>query len=180
MGQHYQHGYLRCATRKSGLHCWEFLWREEDDTSGKRVRRTAVIGNVEQYPTKEEALDAVNGLRMQINADHNRWPVRPVSIEDLIDHYLQTELSPNADWHSHATRIVYRYFMKKWIQPYWGDTPLRGVRTIAVQVWLRRLQRADGSRWPARQKQRSGIYSASCSITQSDMSGSNRAKIRSL
>jgi len=144
MGQYYQHGYLRCAARKSGLHCWEFLWRE-NDVFGRPVRRTAVVGTLKEYPTKEEALHAVNGLRMQINADRNRRPVRPVSIEDLIEHYLHTELSSDADWHSHATRIVYRYFMTKWIQPHWGHMPLGGVRTIAVQNWLRGLRRADGS-----------------------------------
>jgi integrase len=122
----------------------EFLWRE-DDTAGKRVRRTAVIGTIEQYPTKEEALDAVNGLRMQVNADHNRQPVHPLLIADLIDHYVQTGLSPNADWHSHATRLTYRYFMKKWIQPHWGKMGLGAVRTIAVQHWLRGLKRADGT-----------------------------------
>ena len=144
MAQHYQRGYLRFAARKSGLHCWEFLWRE-NDVWGKRVRRTAVVGTLEEYPTQEEALHAVNGLRMQINADRNRRPVQPISIKDLIDHYLQTELSPSADWHSHATRIVYRYFMKKWIQPHWGNIALGAVRTIAVQNWLRGLQRSDGS-----------------------------------
>jgi len=56
--------------------------------AGKRVRRTAVIGTIEQYPTKEEALDAVNGLRMQVNADRNRRPVHPLLIADLIDHYV--------------------------------------------------------------------------------------------
>ena len=81
MGRHYQRGYLRCAGRKSGSYCWEFLWRE-DDMAGKRVRRTAVIGTIEQYPTKEEALDAVNGLRMQVNADRNRRPVQPLLIAD--------------------------------------------------------------------------------------------------
>ena len=81
--------------------------------AGKRVRRTAVIGTIEQYPTKEDALDAVNGLRMQVNADRNRRPVQPLLIADLIDHYVHTELSPKADWHSHATQIGYRYFMKK-------------------------------------------------------------------
>ncbi len=34
--------------------------------------------------------------------------------------------------------------MKKWIQPTWGDKPLGAVRTIAVQSWLRGLQRANG------------------------------------
>jgi integrase len=144
MGRHYQRGYLRCVKRKSGSHCWEFLWRE-DDEAGKRVRRTAVVGPVERYPTKQEALDAVNGLRMQVNAARNRQPVHPLLIADLIDHYIQTELSPSANWHSHATRITYRYFMKKWIQPHWGETGLAAVRTIAVQHWLRGLQRADGT-----------------------------------
>ncbi|HEX8801757.1 MAG TPA: site-specific integrase, partial [Terriglobales bacterium] len=140
----YQRGYVRCAKRRPGPYCWEFL-RREDDTAGKRVHRSAVIGTIEQYPTKEEALDAVNGLRMQINADHNRQPVHPLLIADLIDHYVQTELSPNADWHSHATRLTYRYFMKKWIQPHWGKMGLGAVRTIAVQHWLRGLKRADGT-----------------------------------
>ena len=56
--------YLRRAERESGSYSWG-LWREDDD-AGKRVRRTAVIGTIEQYPTKEEALDAVNGLRMAL------------------------------------------------------------------------------------------------------------------
>src|SRR5882757_8418057 len=51
----YQHGYLRRAKRKSGAHRWEFLWRE-NDTAGKRIRRIAIIGTVEQYPTEELAL----------------------------------------------------------------------------------------------------------------------------
>jgi hypothetical protein len=63
----------------------------------------------------------------------------------LIDHYLHTELSSKADWHSQATRIVYRYFMTEWIQPHWGNLPLGAVRTIAVQNWLRGLRRADGN-----------------------------------
>ena len=144
MGRHYQRGYLRCAKRKSGSYCWEFLWRE-DGVAGKRVRRTAVIGSIEQYPTKEEALDAVNGLRMRVNVDRDRQPLHPLLIADLIDHYLEAELSPNADWHSHATRVVYRYYLKKWIQPHWGEMGLCAVRTMAVEHWLRGLQRADGT-----------------------------------
>ena len=67
----YQRGCLRCIKRKSGPDCWEFLWRE-NDTVQKRVRRTAVIGTVEEYPTKDLAQAAVNGLRMCINEDRNR------------------------------------------------------------------------------------------------------------
>ncbi len=31
MSKRYQNGYLRCAKRRSGLQCWEFLWRENND-----------------------------------------------------------------------------------------------------------------------------------------------------
>jgi integrase len=144
MSQDYQHGYLRRAKRKSKPHRWEFLWRETDE-KGKRIRRTAIIGTVEQYPTAELALEAANGLRMQINANRHRHAGHPISVRDLIDHYIQMELSAEAGWHSHATKTIYRYFLKKWIDPHWGDVALRCVRTIAVEYWLRRLHRADGA-----------------------------------
>ena len=47
----HQRGHLRSMKRKNGPAVWEFLWRENDPT-GKRLRRTAVIGFIEQYPPK--------------------------------------------------------------------------------------------------------------------------------
>jgi hypothetical protein len=49
MKQSYQYGYIRRTKRKACPDRWEFLWRETDHT-GARVRRTAIIGTVEQYP----------------------------------------------------------------------------------------------------------------------------------
>jgi hypothetical protein len=103
----YQRGCLRRTDRKSGPACWEFLWRE-NDVGGKRVRRTAVIGTVDQFPTENLAQSAVNGLRMCINQDRNRQRKQTICVADLVDHYMQTELSGDADWHSHATRFVYQ------------------------------------------------------------------------
>ena len=68
MKQTFQHGYLRRTKRKASPDRWEFLWREIDET-GKRLRRTAIIGTVEQYPSEEAALAAANGLRMEINSN---------------------------------------------------------------------------------------------------------------
>src|SRR6185369_15951846 len=107
----YQRGYLRSVKRKNGSSCWEFMWREQD-VSGKRIRRTAVIGTAQQYPTEESAHEAVRGLRMQINEARNRQPHQAIYVADLIEHYLTTELA--ADWHSHATRMVYREFLTRW------------------------------------------------------------------
>ena len=144
MRQCYQRGCLRRTERRAGPDRWEYLWRENDVT-GKRVRRTSVIGTVYQYPTRELAQAAVNGLRMQINEDRLRQPRHDILVADLVDHYIQTELSEGIGWHSHATRIVYRQFLTRWIRPHWGKVSIRSVRTIAVEHWLRRLERADGT-----------------------------------
>jgi hypothetical protein len=109
------------------------------------VRRTAVIGTVTQFPTVDSARAAVNGLRVQINQNRGRRHELTIHLADLVDHYLQTELSDNADWYSHATRIVCQQFLKRWIRPHWADVNIRDVRTVAVEHWLRRLQRAEGN-----------------------------------
>jgi integrase len=140
-----QRGCLRCTRRKTGPSCWEFLWRE-NAADGNRTRRTAVIGTVEQFPTRDMAEVAVNGLRVCINQDRNRQREQSIVVADLVDHYIGTELSDEADWHSHATRIVYSEFLKRWIRPHWADIGIRDVRTVAVERWLKQLRRVNGER----------------------------------
>jgi hypothetical protein len=124
MRARYQHGYLRFVKRKNGSLCWEFMWREQEP-SGKRVHRTAVIGTAEQFPTEELAQEAVTGLRMQINQTRNRQREQPILVADLIDHYIATELSAEQQWRSYVTQIVYREFLKRRIKPHWGPTNWR-------------------------------------------------------
>jgi integrase len=82
---------------------------------------------------------------MQINEDRLRQPGPDVLVADLVDHYVQTELSEGIGRHSHATRIVHRQFLKRWIRPHWGKVSFHSVRTMAVERWLRGLQRVDGT-----------------------------------
>jgi integrase len=140
----HQHGHLRCVNRKKGAPRWEFLWRETD-TSGSRIRRNMVIGTINEYPTEALACAAVNGVRAVINENRNRQSPHSINIADLIDHYLETELAEQSDWHSHATRIVYSEYLTRWVKPRWGSSNIRDVRTIAVEGWLRNLQREDGA-----------------------------------
>jgi len=58
-------GYLRCVKRKTGPSQWDFLWRE--NVGGRRIRRTAVIGSIDEYPTEELAQVALNGFRVRLN-----------------------------------------------------------------------------------------------------------------
>jgi hypothetical protein len=100
----YQRGHLRCVKRQSGPPRWEFLWREKDRL-GKSIRRNALIGTLEQYPTEESAETAVNGLRMQINETRSRQREQSIFVADLIDHYITTELDDQTNWRSHATCV---------------------------------------------------------------------------
>jgi integrase len=127
----YQGGHLRCVKRKDGPPRWEFLLRE-NDLLGHRIRRNTVIGTLDQYPTEELAQTVVNGLRMHINDVRNRQREQPILLTHLIDHYMSAELASDTDWRSHATRMVYREFLTRWIKPHWGSMNIREVRTVAV------------------------------------------------
>ena len=141
----YQRGFLRLGQRKKGPDRWEFLWWDSEST-GVRVRRKAVIGTVLQYPNLENAWQASNGLRVSINETRNRQREQAVTVADLVDHYITTELVGDqiAGAKSHATKTVYRDILTRWVKPKWGSLNIRDVRTIAVEQWLRRLPRVDG------------------------------------
>ena len=143
----YQQGYLRLGHRKSGPDCWEFLWWNSE-SPGKRIRRKAVIGTIQQCPSVEDAWQASNGLRVSINESRNRQREQTITVADLVDHYGMTELALDLidGGKSHATRIVYRDFLARWVKPRWGSLSIRDVRTTAVEQWLRQLVRVDGRR----------------------------------
>ena len=141
----YQRGYLRLGQRKKGPDRWEFLWWDSE-SAGVRVRRKAVIGTVQQYPNLENAWQASNGLRVSINETRNRQRQQTITVADLVDHYIATELAcAQVDGgKSHATKTIYRDFLTRWVRPKWGSLNIRDVRTIAVENWLRKLLRVDG------------------------------------
>jgi integrase len=142
----YQGGYLRLGQRKKGPDRWELLWWDFE-ANGTRVRRKAIIGTVKQYPNLENAWQASNGLRVSINETRNRQREQTITVADLVDHYMATELaSAQVDGgKSHATKTIYRDFLTRWVRPAWGSLNIRDVRTIAVENWLRKLSRANGS-----------------------------------
>jgi integrase len=111
------------------------------------VRRTAVIGTLQELPNADDAWRASNGLRVSINEARNRQPEQPITVGDLIDHYVKTELDTDLAERakSHATRVVYREFLDRWVRPAWGELNIRAVRTIAVERWLGQLTRRNGS-----------------------------------
>ena len=95
----------------------------------------------------EDAWQASNGLRVSINEARNRQPEQAITVADVVDHYIATELAEDLvnRGKSYATRTVYREFLTRWVKPTWGSLNIREVRTIAVERWLHQLVRKDGS-----------------------------------
>ena len=143
MRKQYQGGYIRRAKRRKGLDVWEYLWREET-SDGRRIRHTQVIGTVDQYPTKELASKAVNGLRARVNEECYRLQLRCVFLADVIDHFLETVLYNESDPYAESTKQITPATINTWILPRWGSTNIRDVRVKAFRDWLRNLRRKDG------------------------------------
>lgn len=142
MAQRYQNGHLRLAKRKRSPDVWEFLWRERGP-DGKQQQRTLTVGNVQKLPTHREAMNQIHMLRMNINRE---TPIAPlVTFQALIEHYCQTELL--AENKTAKTRKTYRVYIRKWILPKWGPSYLHVIKPVAVEQWLRSLERlSDGSK----------------------------------
>ncbi len=141
MVQRYQSGHLRKAKRKRGA-VWEFLWREQG-TDGKRHQRTLVIGPVKKLPTRKDALNQINTLRININRELPTTPL--VTFTALTKHYQQTELTVTSN-KTPKTQECYLAYLKNWILPQWGDFYLHKITPISVEQWLRSLKLSDGSK----------------------------------
>ena len=147
----YQQGMIDRVKRKRGPDCWIFRWRETD-ASGKRVRRTSILGTVEQYPTETSAQRAAEALRITIDEEQPRSAQRPISVAALIDHFKQHELKPIREGESeeegraYSTRSTYIDILDAYVGPDWGKHKLREVRTVAVEKWLGKLELARGSK----------------------------------
>jgi len=146
----YQQGMVYRVKRKQGPDCWIFRWREED-LNGKRIRRKVTLGTVKQYPTKSSALKAAEILRITINEEQSKAGRQPISIDALIDHFKEQELSldegiDDEEGRAYSTRCNYREILDFHIRKKWGKYKLRDVRTVEVEKWLRKLKLARGSK----------------------------------
>ena len=128
----YQYG---CLTKKRHIlseDVWQFRFYETLP-EGRRCRRSRIIGTVRQYPTRAEALRAVEPFRVWLNLGHRFG--RPITVGALASRYIEQEL-PHC---RHATQQSYASALNRWIRPHWGDSLLEQVTPLAVEQWLRAL-----------------------------------------
>jgi integrase len=136
MRMRYQNGSLEREKRKHGPDVWIMRWREE--TPEGRVKRKEIIGTVEKYKTKTDAMKASTGARININRETRS----PKTLQELVGHYTKNELPKKTPY----TIEVYEGYITQWITPKWGSYSLSDVKAVDVEKWLGTLDLADGSR----------------------------------
>lgn len=130
-----QHGSITRTQSQRGPDVWEYRWREPG-ADGKRKHRRIVVGSIDQYCDKLEALRAITALRREINLADARLKTKLITFSELVDHYRQRELTSDTSWKSHATKATYQGYLNRWILPRWGDLTLSRIRAGEVEQWL--------------------------------------------
>jgi integrase len=86
------------------------------------------------------------GLVRQINASDIRLAGTSMTLRQLADHFQQRELTDSNTRISFSTKRAYQGYLYKWIVPRWGDYPLSNIKAVEVELWLKHLERAPGTR----------------------------------
>ena len=135
----YQYGSLTRRQRIRTEDVWEYRYYETTP-QGQRCRRSKIIRTLGQYPTREDALLRLDRFRERLNLQHRFG--RPVTLDALIDHYVEKEL-PQLRY---GTQQAHLSSLKRWIRPRWGRCFLDEVKAMEVEQWLRSLPLAPKSK----------------------------------
>ncbi len=118
---------------------WNFLWWED----GKR--RSRMIGNLKQFPTKSAAWSAAQSL-LRISdeptidgAQHGE--TETLTLSKLAERY-QHERLPSR----HSTARMYRSWLHNHILPKWGNLPVTEIQPRPIELWLRQLNLSPKSK----------------------------------
>jgi integrase len=135
----YQYGCLTRMKRTGGEDIWQFRFYETTK-EGQRQLRARMIGTIAEYPTRADALRAIEPFRHRLNLKHRF--ARPTSIRALADLYVEQEL-PGLRY---STQQSYLSALNQWIVPHWGDCLSEELKPVPVEHWLRSLQLAPKSK----------------------------------
>jgi integrase len=156
----YQEGNLTLEERKRGPSIWVYRWWEKD-SNGKPVRRKVQLGSLTEYPNESSARAAADSLRLTINEQTPRQQLKKITIAALVHHYREHEMPdvfsnkrPSIGTISeheegrkaYSTQETYEGHLKKWILPRWGNYSLGELKAVQVELWLKTVPLARGSK----------------------------------
>jgi len=135
----YQYG---CLTRRERIRTedvWQFRYYETTP-EGQRCRRSRIIGTLGQYPRRADALRILERFRLRLNLERRFG--RPVTLDALVNHYIELEL-PQLRY---GTQQAHLSTFNRWILPRWGRYLLEEIKPVEVEQWLRSLALAPKSK----------------------------------
>jgi integrase len=136
----YQAGSIVRVHRAKGPDQWIYRWRESQPDGAVR-RRSKVIGDTERYPTKAEAKRLVENFRSEVNAESPVDKIGSATVAEAWIHFQANELrDPDVD-RSPTTVQGYLDYFRTHIIPQWGNVPLDEIKSVAVEKWLRGLNK---------------------------------------
>lgn len=142
------------SPRSQGPSAWVYRWRERSP-QGKTVRRSAVLGSVDEIRSQAEALKAAEQYRLQANREPARGS--EPTFGALIDRFIREERLREVKDRTRSIGIVeedeqfdrealdsstassYLSMLEAHIRPRWDRAAISEVRPAAVQEWLRNL-----------------------------------------
>jgi len=140
-----QDGSVTVDRRKRGPDVWCFRWREAGP-GGRRIHRRIVLGTAEDLKSIASASKMVVGLRREINLNDIRMKRESITLADLSRHFQQRELLRGNSRIAYSTKKADEGYLKRWIEPRWGEYRLLEIRAVEVESWLKSLNRAPGTR----------------------------------
>jgi integrase len=129
----YQFGTVARKHRASAPDVWVYRYFEGS------TRKSKVIGTVEQYRKRADALKAAGALRLIANPDN--VAAQAVKFRALVDRYVAEELPQRF-----STGSFYKPWIKNHLLPKWGEYMLPAIKPFAVEQWLKQLVLAPKSK----------------------------------
>ncbi len=151
----FQRGSLRVESRKNGA-TWVLRYFTTRQMDGRRVEHTLAVGLVHDFPSESAAWGEVacQHLNQQINQPGFQGRV---TFADLAHHYMQNELSEQADTvdpKARTTIYIYRHILNDYLVPRWGKRTALGIEPLEIEKWLQALRREKGLANPTLDKTR--------------------------
>jgi integrase len=141
--RHTSSGFASVVKRKNGKKVIIWRWYEMGP-DGKSRERWRTLGLASQFKSDAAARQEAERLGLGRPIEEG-----PRVFRELVDHWLDTECPDTDDdpneRRAFSTRDNYRGYLRKWINPRWGDHTLGQVKAVAVENWLSALKKDDGT-----------------------------------
>lgn len=132
MRKRYSTGSVRYDKRRK---TWNYLWYDGE------TRRSKLIGTKQQFPTKASAWGQVEAIRATIKPPENAAKTSVPTVTELIEGY-KLEKMPKR----YCTSRSYEAWLRLYVRPRWGDSPITDLQARPVELWLLTLELAPRSR----------------------------------